>query len=182
MSFRMKKHILFLAFAMAWVGVESVQASVGLTWIENNRTVIVDNTVQVSKPSKKWDTQTKHYEDPAPVKWVRHIGGANPQIFLRYSTNVKGKTAHHYAKLIVKNELSGRNIQVTGIENKVINNRHVSIINGTRGNERLMIGVWRHQDIGFQMECVAEGSHFDDFMGEFQQAISSVKILKEQGL
>lgn len=178
----MKKIIGSLVVAVfALLSVSSAQA-VDLKWVDSNRTVIVDNTVQVTKPSTKWDTQTKHYEDPAPVKWVRHVGGANPQIFLRYSTNVKGQTAHDYASLIVKRELSQRGIHVTKRQNKVINNRNVAVIEGTKGNEKYMIGVWRHRNIGFQLECVAEGNKFDKFNGEFQQAINSVKILKESGL
>lgn len=177
----MKKTILFGVLLPIVLSTATAQA-VNLAWIESNRTVIVDNTVQVSKPNTKWDTQTKHYEDPAPVKWVRHKGGANPQIFLRYSQNVKGKTAHDYAAQIVKKELASRGIQVTNVENKVVNNRHVAVINGMKGDERYMVGVWRHRDIGFQMECVAVNDKFNQFMGEFQQAIDSVKILKEQGL
>lgn len=156
--------------------------AVSLSWIEQNRTVIVDNTVQVSKPSGKWDTQTKGYEDPAPVKWVRHVDGANPQIFLRYSTNVKGKTAHNYAQQVVKHELAARGIMVSGIENKVINGRNIAIINGMKGDERFMVGVWRHQNIGFQLECLAVSNRFGEFMGEFYSAINSVRILKESGL
>jgi hypothetical protein len=179
----MKKNLLLALMVATFVmlGSKAAQA-VNLSWVDSNRTVIVENTVQVTKPSTKWDTQTKHYEDPAPVKWVRHIDGANPQMFLRYSANVKGRTAHDYAKLIVKNELAARGITVTGVQNKVINNRHVAVINGTKDNERYMIGVWRHRDIGFQLECKAELNKFDNFMGEFDQAINSVQIVKEQGL
>lgn len=179
----MKRYFLLtLAVALMSLTMASTAHAVALTWIESNRTVIVDNTVQVSKPSGKWDTQTDHYKDPAPVKWVRHVRDANPQMFLRYSQNVRGKTAHDYARGIVKNELAARGITVTGIENKVVNNRNVSIINGMKGDERYMVGVWRHRDIGFQLECVAISEKFGDFMNEFDTAIQSVKILKEQGL
>lgn len=179
----MKKYFL-LSLAAALMSLTTVNAAhaVALSWIESNRTVIVDNTVQVSKPNGKWDTQTDHYKDPAPVKWVRHVRDANPQMFLRYSQNVRGKTAHDYAKGVVKNELASRGITVTGIENKVVNNRHVSIINGMKGDERYMVGVWRHRNVGFQLECVAVSDKFGEFMGEFDNAIQSVKILKEQGL
>lgn len=179
----MKKSILLtLAVATFTMFGVSTAHAVALNWIESNRTVIVDNTVQVSKPSTQWDTQTKHYEDPAPVKWVRHVDGANPQMFLRYNANVKGKTAHDYASQVVKHELAARGITVTGIENKVVNNRNVAIINGMRGDERFMVGVWRHQNIGFQLECLAVSSRFGEFMSDFDRAINSVKILKESGL
>lgn len=179
----MKKRILLtLAVAsLSILGAKSAHA-VALSWIESNRTVIVDNTVQVSKPSTKWDTQTKHYEDPAPVKWVRHVDGANPQMFLRYNANVKGKTAHDYASQVVKGELSARGITVTGVENKVVNGRNVAVVNGMRGDERFMVGVWRHQNIGFQLECVAVSNRFGEFMSDFDRTIDSVKILKETGL
>ena len=178
----MKKIIGSFLVALVALLSANVAHAVNLRWTNSNRTVIVDNTVQVTKPSTKWDTQTKHYEDPAPVKWVRHVGGANPQIFLRYSNNVKGQTAHDYASKIVKHELANRGIQVTKIQNKVVNNRNVAVITGTKGVERFMVGVWRHQNIGFQLECVAQGDKFDQFMGEFQSAINSVKIIKESGL
>jgi hypothetical protein len=45
-----------------------------------------------------------------------------------------------------------------------------------------MIGVWRHENIGFQLECVAVNDKFNNYMGEFEQAINSVNILKERGL
>lgn len=176
------KKIIFVLVAALYLAGSGLTHAVNLQWIDSNRTVIVDNTVQVTKPSTKWDTQTKHYEDTAPVKWVRHVRDANPQIFLRYSSNVKGQTAHDYASLIVKKELAARGITVTGIQKKVVNNRNVAVINGTKGDTRYMVGVWRHQNIGFQLECIAVNEKFDSFMGEFQQGINSVKILKEQGL
>lgn len=178
----MKKiSLALLVLALTVASVNQAKA-VSLDWSDSNKTVVVDHTVQVTKPSTKWDTQTKHYEDSAPVKWVRHVADANPQIFLRYSTNVKGQTAHDYASGIVKGELATRGITINSIQNKVINNRNVSIINGSKGDERFMVGVWRHKNIGFQLECLATNKKFDSFMGEFQQAISSVKILKESGL
>lgn len=178
----MKKLVLAFLGAVLAVSTITNAHAVKLTWIEKNKTVIFEDTVQVSKPTGKWDTQTKYYKDPAPVKWVRHVAGANPQIFLRYTSNVKGKTAHVYATKIVKKELEGRGIAVSKIEKKVINNRHVAIIHGSMGNERYMVGVWRHENIGFQLECLAISSRFDEFMGQFNEAIESVKILKERDL
>jgi len=170
-----------LVAGLVTIFVSSMAHAVALNWIHDNHTVIVDNTVQISKPNKKWDTQTKHYKDPAPVKWVRHVSGPNPEIFLRYRSNVTGKTAHHYAKQ-VKKELVSRGISVYKTENKVINNRHVSFLYGSSGENNYMVGVWRHRNIGFQLECKAHGSKFSSFQSDFDRAISSVKILKESGL
>lgn len=175
------KKIIVLAVILSIAGLGTAHA-VDLKWTDSNKTVIVDNTVQVTKPSGKWDTQTRAYKDPAPVKWVRHVRDANPQIFLRYSDNVKGQTAHDYATQVVKGELAGRGITVTGLQKKVVNGRHVAVINGTKENTRYMVGVWRHQDKGFQLECIAVNDKFNDFMGEFNEAINSVKIIKEKGL
>ncbi len=177
----MKKIILLTAvLAIVALFVVSTAHAVALNWANKN-TVIVDHTVQVTKPNSKWDTQTKHYKDPAPVKWVRHISGANPQMYLRYKYNVTGQTAHAYSKQVGK-ELSNRGIRVIRTEKKVINARNVAIVHGTRGEEQFMVGVWRHKDIGFQLECVAVHGKFDRYVGEFYQAINSVRILKESGL
>lgn len=178
----MKKSLTLAAvMAMAVSFISGSAHAVKLDWVKKNQTVIIDNTVEISKPNKKWDTQTRAYEDPAPVKWVRHIRGANPQMFLRYKKDVRGKTAHHYARKVA-NELRSRGITVSKIEKRVINNRHVAIVHGRKGNELYQVGVWRHRDIGFQLECIAESDFFSKYASEFDQAIRSVKILKESGL
>lgn len=170
-------HLVFVAL----MGFSFTAQAVDLDWVDKDTTVVVDRTVQVSKPNTKWDTQTKHYKDDAPVKWVRHVRGANPQIFLRYKNNVTGQTAHVYAGQ-VKKELAARGIQVNKTENKVVNGRHVAILRGTKGSEEYVVGVWRHRDLGFQLEGVAETDKFSSFEGDFQRAIHSVKIVKEKGL
>jgi len=175
------KKSLFLIFTLAGLFLISSAQAVNLNWIEHNQTVIVDNTFQLSKPNKKWDTQSDHYEDPAPVKWVRHIDGPNPQIFLRYRDNVQGQTAHAYANY-VKQELMGRGITVHKTENQVVNGRNVAILHAKGGDQTYLIGVWRHRNLGFQLECRADQNIFEKFTGEFAQAIQSVKIIKESGL
>jgi len=151
-----------------------------LHWSDDKRTVTVLNTIQFSKPSTKWDTQTSSYKDPAPVKWVYQEAGPNPEIFLRYRADVTGKTAHAYANQ-VKDELAGRGIHVYKTEDKVINGRNVAILYANSGEDKYMVGVWRHKDLGFLLECKAHASKFYRFMYDFNQAISSVRVLQEAG-
>jgi|APSaa5957512535_1039671.scaffolds.fasta_scaffold155129_1 hypothetical protein len=178
MNLKLKTALLIGLVAFFFV---TTAHAVSLDWVDKDTTIVVDSTFQISKPNTRWDTQTKHYEDPAPVKWVRHVRGPNPQIFLRYRENVTGKTAHVYSKQVRK-ELQSRGYQVYKTEKKVINNRHVAILHASSGNDKVMVGVWRHRNLGFWLECRADGAKFSEYMSEFNRAIASVKIVKESGL
>ncbi|MBU0506846.1 MAG: hypothetical protein ABII18_01280 [bacterium] len=177
----MKKYLMLIVLVAVFGLMSATAHAVSTKWLDKNTTLMIDNTLMISKPNTQWDTQTKGYEDSAPIKWVRHVAGANPQMFLRYKPNVTGKTAHVYSQQ-VKSELSSRGINVYKTEKKVVNGRNVAILYGSKGEEEYMVGVWRHKDLGFQLECLAVKDKFNSYMSDFYAAINSVRIVKESGL
>ena len=156
----------------------SAASAVDLNWVDKN-TVIVDGTFQVSKPGKQWDTQ-KTNDWAAPVKWVLHKSGANPIIWLRYDQAVRGKTAHDYAN-DVKSRLRSRGISELKIRNQVISGRNVALISGVDNSSgfRYLVGVWRNQNKGFNLECTAATSDFSVYEPHCMAAIQSARILRE---
>lgn len=176
----MKNHYrsLFIAVVSLTFLVSAAHA-VSLNWTEKDKTLVIDDTVQITKPDKKWDTQTTHNEE-SPVKWVYHQSGANPVITLKYRKNVTGATAHIYAAQVAK-ELAKEGIKVNKTEDKVIRSRNVAIIYGVKkdSGEHYVVGVWRHKDKGFILEAQSAAGDFTTFKPQFTQAIESVRILKE---
>ena len=149
-------------------------------------TIVVDDVFQIVKPDPKWDTQkVKSKEDPyAPVKWVLHQAGRNPLIKLKFQTDetgLMGKTAHEYA-MQVKQQYRAKGIFIQSVERKTLNGRHVALLHGTNPDkgENYLIGVWRHQNKGFILECSAKEDDFAKLMPQFKSAIETARILRER--
>ena len=174
----MKKYASFSVVLLTVFLVGTVYAT-DLKWTEKGKTVLIDNTVQISKPNGAWDTQ-KTQKDDAPVKWVYHQAGKNPLITLKYRSNVQGATAHDYAKVVAK-ELTKDGVTVKKTENSVINGRNISILNGVdkKSEDHYVVGIWRHKDKGFILEGKSSAKDFGTMKPEFLAAIKSVKIVKE---
>ncbi len=173
----MKKTLLLAVIAGALFASSSASA-VALNWIDKN-CVVIDNTFQVCKPGKQWDTQ-KTNDWAAPVKWVLHRSGANPIIWLRYDQSVRGKTAHDYAR-DVKSRLQARGIRVESVRNQVISGRNVSLISGLDSSSglRYLVGVWRNKNVGFNLECTAGASDFGVYEPHCMASVQSVRIVSE---
>lgn len=173
----MNKKITLAAGALALLTATAAQA-VDLNWVDKN-TVIVDNTFQVSKPGKQWDTQ-KTNDWARPVKWVLHRGGMNPEIWLGYDQAVRGKTAHDYAR-DVKSRLQARGLTELTIRNQVISGRNIALITGTdhAANKRYLVGVWRNRNKGFNLECTAATQDFGVYEPHCMASIQSARILRE---
>lgn len=171
---------------MLWVALAAIVLltsnqvnAVNLNW-EGDSCVTVDGSFKVCKPNKKWDTQDTE-DESRPVKWVLHKRDANPVIWLRYDENVKGQTAHDYAKVLKNRMVSERGIEVDSVKNSVINGRNVSMIEGEsdKSDLHILVGVWRNQAKGFALECTANKGDFDDYKSQCLEAIESVKIVSE---
>lgn len=176
------KGSLKLAVAMAagllMAAASTTAHAVNLNWTSKT-CLIVDGTFQVCKPSTSWDTQTKEIIDE-PVRWVLHRKGPNPIIKLLYKTDVKGKTAHDYAKW-VRQDLELRGLTIGKVENRTINGRNVTLINASdpenSGKLNYLVAVYRDQNKGVQMECTAAKENFSFFSQEFMAAIDSVHFI-----
>ncbi|OGQ05275.1 MAG: hypothetical protein A3F82_01370 [Deltaproteobacteria bacterium RIFCSPLOWO2_12_FULL_44_12] len=156
-----------------------------LEWLDKS-TIVVDDVFQLIKPDPKWDTQkVKQKEDPySPVKWILHQAGRNPTIRLKYATEengLMGKTAHLFAEQ-VKTMYKGKGVFIQSVEKKVINGRHVALMHGMNPgkDERYLIGVWRHQNKGFILECSSKDEDFNALLPQFKGTIETARILKER--
>ena len=168
--------IILTAGIVLFVAISAAHA-VQIDWLDK-KCLVIDAAFQVCKPDHKWDTQ-KTREDHRPIKWVYHEEGANPIIWLRYD-DAAGKTAHDYAKFVRK-ELESRGIVVKSVQNKVMNGRNVSLITGVNSgtNLRYLVGVWRNQAKGFNLECSASIDNFSEYEHHCLKAIDSVKVVSE---
>lgn len=173
----MRKQVLAVAILMAavvsLVGGKA-QAAGYLNWISKT-CVIVDGTFQVCKPDTSWDTQTKDISEEA-VRWVLHRSGANPMMKLIYDPNATGKTAHEYAKK-ARRDMEARGIHVSGVQNRVINGRNVSLISGQSGGFNYLVAVYRDSSKGLKLECTGPSDTFSSFANNFMASIDSVRFM-----
>ncbi len=175
----MKKGLLIAAaMVVGFFAATEAKAEGYLQWVSKT-CVIVDGTFNVCKPSKSWDTQKKDIHDEA-VRWVLHRSGANPVIRLIYDPSATGNTAHEYGKR-VKKDLELRGINVTKLENRVINGRNVSLISGRGGSDKLdyLVAVYRDQNKGLKLEFTAAPEDFGFFSNEFMTGtVNTVRFVR----
>ncbi|MBI2340135.1 MAG: hypothetical protein HYU99_07220 [Deltaproteobacteria bacterium] len=173
----MKTIRFILAVGAVLFTAVSAAHAVQIDW-QGSDCLTIDSTFHVCKPDHKWDTQ-KTKQENRPIKWVYHEVGANPIIWLRYD-DAAGKTAHDYAKF-VRQDLESRGVVIQSVKNKVLNGRNVSIITGVKSDTNLkyMVGVWRNQAKGFNLECSASTDNFGKYEWHCMKAIESVKIVSE---
>jgi hypothetical protein len=175
----MRKQVLAVAILMAaavsLTGMSKAQAAGYLNWISKT-CVVVDGAFQVCKPSPSWDTQTKNISEEA-VRWVLHREGANPIMKLIYDQNATGKTAHDYARK-AKQDLVARGINVSSVQNRVINGRNVSLLSGQSGELNYLVAVYRDQAKGLKLECTGPTGNFSSFANEFMSSINSVRFMR----
>lgn len=136
--------------------------------------------VEGEKPSTDWDTQ-KTEDRNSPYKFVLHRGGANPKCWLRYDENPEYKTAHAYANGLLKPRLEMRGMKVGKILERVVDGRNVAYIaaNDVAKGHRYLIGAWRNQSHGINLECDVDDANFGVYEPQFRNFIDSIRITRE---
>lgn len=160
----------------------TVQASQAKWLGSGNKTVVVDDTILLQKPTSFSTKDLKENPVDMPVQFFNREPGYNPHIVLKtqtYRTGLSGKTAFQYAKG-VKKQYEKHGVVFDRIERKLINGRHVAVLQGRSLNEDklFMLGVWRNSDTGYILECTSQQKDFAEFMPEFKSAIETARIIR----
>lgn len=164
------------AFFLSAVAIAGIGENIN--WLDKNCFQI--GPIKSCKPSTNWDTQ-KTRDFNAKYKFVLHRPGFNPNCWIRFDDNPKGKTAHVYAKWL-KARLKQRGITNLSQRKQVIAGRNVSFIGGddSAKGSRYLVGVWRNKDVGINFECQAAIKDFGTYEPQFMSFITNARIVSER--
>ncbi len=175
---RLNKKLSLIGLLAIFIGGAAI-AGIGeeIEWYDS--TCFRVGPAKFCKPSTNWDTQ-KTRDTNAKYKFVLSRSGANPICWLRFDDGVKKQTAHAYAESLTT-RLRQRGLVDLNIRKDVIDGRNVAFISGEQADGKLkyLIGAWRNQDIGINLECSAEKKDFATYEPQLNSFIRSGRIVSE---